>query len=110
MGINCSTFLYRNSFGVNRGSQSTFSTDPDALHNYAGFTLCNSAGLAVGGCSVVMGFRPRMLCVQIHCGACIGLLSVQFSAVNAGLGRPMLWKPLCLSTPEGLATTNYQLA
>ena len=33
------------------------------------------------------------------------------SAVNKGLGTPMFWKPLCLwSTPEGLDTTNYQLA
>ena len=42
---------------------------------------------------------------------CIGLLSAEFSTVNTGLGRPMLclWKPLSLlSTPEGLATTNYE--
>ena len=49
--------------------------------------------------------RTYQLCV-----VCIGLLSVDFSSVNTGLGRPMLWKPQCLlSTPEGLATTNYQL-
>ena len=51
-----------------------------------------------------------MLFVQIYCVVCIGLLSAEFSTVNTGLGRPMFWKPLCLlSTPEGLATINYQL-
>ena len=41
---------------------------------------------------------------------CIELLFAEFSAVNTGLGRLMFWKLLCLlSTPEGLATTNYQL-
>ena len=56
----------------------------------------------------------RMFCsngFDIMHVVCIGLLSAEFSAVNTGLGRPMFWKPLCLLiTPEGLATTNYQLA
>ena len=40
-------------------------------------------------------------------GACIGLLSAEFSTVSTGLGWPTFWKPLCLlSTPEGLATTK----
>ena len=91
-------------------SQSIFSTDPKAFQNCAGFTLCSFAGLAVGDCSAVMGLTPCMLCVQIYCVVCIGLLSAEFLTVNTGLGKPMLWKPLCLlSTPEGLATTNYQL-
>ena len=91
-------------------SQSTFNTDPEVLQNCPGFTLCSSAGLAVGICSAVMGLTPCLLCVQIYCVVCIGLLSAEFSAVNTGLGRPMFCKPLCLlSTPEGLATTNYQL-
>ena len=52
-----------------------------------------------------------VLCVQIYCVVCIGLLSDEFSTVNTRLGRPMFLEPLCpLSTPEGLATTNYQLA
>ena len=56
------------------------------------------------------GFQPCMLCVQIYCVACIGLLSAEFSTVNTGLGMPMFWKPLCLlSTHEGLAATNYKL-
>ena len=48
--------------------------------------------------------------VQIYCVVCIRLLSAEFSTVNTRLGGPMFWKPLCLvSTPEGLATTKYQL-
>ena len=30
-----------------------FSTDPEVLQNCTGFTLCNSAGLAVGECDAV---------------------------------------------------------
>ena len=53
----------------------------------------------------------HVVCIDLMCVMCIGLLSAEFSTVNTGLGRPMLWKSLCLlSTPEGLATTNYQLA
>ena len=52
-------------------SQSTFSTDPEVLQNCAGFTLCSSAGLAVGECSAVMSLTPCMLCVQICCVLCV---------------------------------------
>ena len=49
-------------------SQSTFGTDPKVLPNCAGFTLCSSAGPAVGECSAVLGLTPRMLRVQmIYC-------------------------------------------
>ena len=52
----------------------------------------------------------HVVCTGLLCVACIELLSAEFSAVNTVLGRPMFWKPLCLlSTPEGVATTNYQL-
>ena len=52
----------------------------------------------------------HVVCTDLLCVLCIGILSAEFSAVNTGLGRPMFWKPLCLlSTPEGLAATNYQL-
>ena len=69
-----------------------FSTELEVLQNCVSFTLCCSAGPAVGECSAVMGLTPCML------------------GVNTGLGRPIFWKPLCLlSTPEGLATTNYHL-
>ena len=50
------------------------------------------------------------VCTDLLCVACIGLLSAEFSTVNTALGRPIFWKPLCLlSTPEGVATTHYQL-
>ena len=50
------------------------------------------------------------VCTDLLCVACIGLISVEVSTVNTGLGRPMFWKPLCLlSTHDGLAATNYQL-
>ena len=49
----------------------------------------------------------HVVCTDLLCVVCIGLLAVQFSTVNTGLGRPMFWKPLCLlSTPEGVAATN----
>ena len=51
-------------------SQSTFSTYPEVLQNCTGFSLCSSAGPAVGECSAVMGLTPCMLCVQIYCGLC----------------------------------------
>ena len=58
------------------------------------------------------GFHTmHVLCTDLLCVVCIGLLSAEFQTVNTGLGMPMLWKPLCLlSIPEGLATTNYQLS
>ena len=52
-------------------SPSMFSTDPEVLQNCAGFTLCSSAGLAVGGCAAVLGLTPCMLCVLIFCVLCI---------------------------------------
>ena len=60
-------------------------------------------------CSI--GFDAmHVACTDLLRVACIGLFSAEFSTVNTGLGWPMFWKPLCLlSTPEGLATTNYQL-
>ena len=52
----------------------------------------------------------HVLCTDLLCVACIGLFSAEFSTVNTVLGRSMFWKPLCLlSTPEGVATINYQL-
>ena len=52
----------------------------------------------------------HVVCTDLLCVVCIGLLYAEFLTVNTGLGRPMFWKPLCLlSTPEGLVNTNYQL-
>ena len=52
----------------------------------------------------------HLVCTDLLCVVCIGLLSAEFSTVNTRLGRSMFWKPLCLlSTPEGLAATKFQL-
>ena len=52
----------------------------------------------------------HVVCTDLLCVQCIGLLSAEFSTVNTGLSGSMFWKSLCLmSTPEGLATINYQL-
>ena len=52
----------------------------------------------------------HVVCTDLLCAAYIGLLTAESSNVNTGLGRPMFWKPLCLlHTPQGMATTNYQL-
>ena len=52
----------------------------------------------------------HLLCTDLLCVVCVGLLSAEFSTVNPGFGRPMFWKPLCLlSGTEDLASTNYQL-
>ena len=50
-GINCSIFLYRSSFGANQRLALT-----QKSFNCIGFTLCSSAGLAVGEFSAVMDF------------------------------------------------------
>ena len=56
------------------------------------------------------GFHTiHVVCTDLLCVVCIGLLSAEFLTMNTGLSKPMFWKPLCLlSAPEGLATTNYQ--
>ena len=56
-------------------SQSTFSTDPKVLQNFAGFTLCSSAGLEVGNVLQCDGFDNMLVvCTDLLCDACIGLL------------------------------------
>ena len=50
MGINCSIFLYQNSFGAKEHLALT----RKSFRIVQVFTLCSSAGLAVGGCSAVM--------------------------------------------------------
>ena len=56
------------------------------------------------------GFETMyVVCTDVLCVVCIGLLSAEFSTVITGLDSTMFWKPLCLlSTPAGLASTNYQ--
>ena len=52
----------------------------------------------------------HVVCTDLKYVVCIGLLFAEFSTVNTGLGTPMFWKPQCLlTTPESLATRNYQL-
>ena len=51
-----------------------------------------------------------VVCIDLLCVVCSGLLSAEFSTVNTELVKLLFWKPRCLlSAPEGLATTNYQL-
>ena len=58
-------------------SQSTFSTDPEVLHNCAGFTLCSSAGLKVGDCAAEMGFDVMyVVCTNLLCVVCIQFYTV----------------------------------
>ena len=47
------------------------------------------------------GFHTmHVVCTDLLCVVCIGVLSAEFSTVNTGLGRPIFWKLLCLlSTP-----------
>ena len=95
-------------------SQSTFSTDPEVLQNCASFTLCSSAGPAVGECSAVMGLKPCMLYVQIYCVYCIIVLFnvllllfvLDYYLLNSQLWIQD-WVSLCfgnlclLNTPQG---------
>ena len=103
MGINCSTFLYRNSFGANQHLALTGKSFRIAQVSHCAVQrvkLCSSAGQAV----------KRVEFTDLLCVVCIGLLTAEFSTMNTVLGRPMFWKLLCLlSTPDGLATTNCQL-
>ena len=43
----------------------------------------------------------HVVCTDLLCGACIGLLSAEFSTVNTGLGRPMFWKPVSVKYSSG---------
>ena len=38
----------------------------------------------------------HVVCIDLLCAVCIGLLSAEFSTVTTRLDRPMFWKPLCL--------------
>ena len=90
-------------------SQSTFSTDPEVASELHRFHIVQVSGSS----SWRMFCRfdtMHVVCTDSLCVACIGLLSAEFSTVNTALRRAMFWKTLCLlSTPEDVATTNYQL-
>ena len=107
MGINCSIFLYRNPFGGNQCLALTRKSFRIAQVSHCAVQRVYSSRRMF--CS--NGFDTmHVVCTDLKCVVCIGLLCGEFSTVNTGLGTPMFWKPLCLlSTPESLATTNYQL-
>ena len=92
-------------------NQSTFNTDPEVLQNCVGFHILQFSESSSQRLCCSDGFDTmHVVCTDLLCVVCIRLLSAEFSTVNTGLGRPMLLEPLCpLSTPEGLATINYQL-
>ena len=96
MGIDCSIFLYRNSFGANQRA---------ALARTS-FTITQVSHCAVHrvqqSANVLQQWFDTMhvVCTDLLCVVSSGLLSVEFSTVNTGLGRPIFLKPLCLlSTP-----------
>ena len=76
MGINCSIFLYRNSFDANQRLALT-----RKFFRIAQVSHCSSAGLAVGDCAAVMGLTLCMLCVQIYCMLCV----LDYSLLNSQL-------------------------
>ena len=89
LGINCWIFSVLEFVR----SQSTFSTDPKVLQNCAGSTLCSSAGLSTRRMLCSNGFDTmHVMCTDLLCVVCIGLLSIEFSTVNTGLGRLIFWK------------------
>ena len=46
------------------------------------------------------GFNTmHVVCTDLLCAVCIGLLSVEFSTVNTRLGRSMFWKPKPVGGP-----------
>ena len=106
MGINCSIFLYRNSFGAN--DRLTLSGKSFRLRRFHIVQISGSSSRRMF-CS--NGFDTmHVMCTDLVCVVGIGLLSAEFSTLNTGLDRPMFWKPLrLLSTLECLATINYQL-
>ena len=91
-------------------SQSTFSTDPK-FFRIAQVSHCAVQGSSSRQLCCSVGFDiMHVVCADLLCVLCIGLLNAECPTVNTGLGRPMFLKPLCLlSTPEGLVTTNCQV-
>ena len=85
MGISCSIFLYRNSLGGNQCLALTRS--PSELDRFYIVQLSRSSSRPML-CS--NGFDTmHVVCTDLLCVGCIGLLSAEFSTVNTVLGRPM---------------------
>ena len=107
MGTNCSIFLYRNSFGANQRlalTQKSFRI-AQVSHCAVKRVYISRRMFCSDGFDTV-----HVVCADLLCVVCIGLLFADFSTVNTGVGRPMFWKPLCLSsTPERLAINLHRL-
>ena len=116
LGVNCSIFLYRNSFGANQrlalpGSPSQVS-------------LCaSSAGLAVGQCFAVMGLTSCMLCVQIYPVLCVldyyllnsqlwiqDLVGLCFGNLCVGWVLLRVWLPQTVNLRRSLKFFNPKIA
>ena len=90
MGINCSIFLYRNSFGANQRLALTRKSFKIAQVSLHAVQQVQQSGMFCSN-----GFDTmRVVCTDILSVVRIELLSAEFSTVNAGLDRPMFWKPL----------------
>ena len=75
-------------------SRSAFSTDPELLQNCADSHIVQFSGSSSRQMFCSNGFNTmHVVCTDLVCVVCIGLLSAEFSAVNTGLDRPMFWKP-----------------
>ena len=72
MGINCSIFLYRNSLGASQRLE---------------LRIVQFSGSSSRQCSAVMGFDTiHVMCTDLLCVVCIGLLAAEFSTVDTGMG------------------------
>ena len=97
IGVNCSIFLYRNSFGANQRLALTRKF----------FRIVQVSHCAVRGSSSRRMFcsngfdTMHAVCTDLLCIVCIGLLSAEFSTVNTRLGRLMLWKPVSVEYSRG---------
>ena len=84
-------FLYRNSFGANQRLAMTRKSFRIAQVSHCSVQRVYSSRRIF--CSD--GFdTTHVVCTDVLCVACIGLLAAEFSTVNTGLGRPIFRKPL----------------
>ena len=51
----------------------------------------------------------HVVCTDLLCVLCIGLLSAEFSTVNTGMGRPMFWKPVSVEWSLASGYYNHNL-
>ena len=99
-------FLYRNPFGANQGLALTRKS----------FRIAQVSHFAVQQWTIVLQWWVwhHACCVYRFTVCCVHWIIICWTlnceSVILWLGRPVSWKPMCLlSTPEGLATLNYQL-